>query len=148
MQVKAVNEGDRAAYVSLSDELPAGAVLTEGVTSSSRILHPSENITITYSMRMKKAGSIVIPSAIASFVDPREYEDIVYSRRFLLSVSDPDEQSGYGQADYDDASQESAANAIRSAGQLETAENDHGIFRIFYDLIEAVSQYISNLRQK
>ncbi len=149
MQVKAVNEGDRAAYVSLSDELPAGAVLTEGVTSSSRILHPSENITINYSLRMKKAGSIVIPSATASFVDPREYEDVVYSRRFLLSVSDPDEQSGYDLADhYDDASRESAGDTTLSAERPETAEKDHGIFRIFYDLIEAVSQYISNLRQK
>jgi hypothetical protein len=149
MQVRAVNEGDRAAYVSLSDELPAGAVLMEGVTSRSKILHPSENITITYSLRMDKAGSIVIPSAVANFVDPREYEDIAYSRRYMLSVSDPSDQSSYDQAGYyGDASPEDAANATRSPEQPETVEKNHGMFRIFYDLIDAFRQFISDLKQK
>lgn len=146
MRVTAVNEGDRAAYVSVSDELPQGAVLMEGTTGSSRILYPSENITLEYSLRMGKAGNIVMPSAKASFKDPRDYEDVVYSRRYMLYVREYGEQDR--PADYYDTGYPEYTSAGESAEQPEPLKEDHGMFRIFYDLIDAVRQLISGLRQK
>jgi uncharacterized repeat protein (TIGR01451 family) len=149
IQVSAVNEGDRAAYVSVSDDIPTGAMLVEGTISSSKILHPSENITLTYSLRMDKAGSVVMPSAKATFTDPRDYEDIVNSRRYILYVTDEYEQDGYEQDGYyDDIYQEDASYDSINAEQPAVVKEEHGIFQIFYDLADAVKQFISNLRQK
>ena len=149
IQVSAVNEGDRAAYVSVSDEIPMGAVLVGGSISSSKILHPSENITLTYSLRMDKAGSIVMPSAKASFTDPRDYKDIAYSRRYMLYVADEYGQGGYEQDGYyDDFPQDYSFYDNINEEQSEIVEEDHGIFQIFYDLMDAVKKFISNLRQK
>jgi len=149
IQVSAVNEGDRAAYVSVSDEIATGAVLVGGTISSSKILHPSENITLTYSLRMDKAGSVVMPSAKATFTDPRDYEDTVNSRRYMLYVADEYGQDGYEQDGYyDDISPEDASYDSINAEQPAVVKEDHGIFRIFYDLADAVKQFISNLRQK
>jgi len=149
IQVSAVNEGDRAAYVSVSDEIPMGAVLVGGSISSNKILHPSENITLTYSLRMGKAGNIVMPSAKASFTDPRDYRDIAYSRRYILYVADEYGQGGYEQDSYyDNFPQDSSFDDSRNAEQPEVVKEEHGMFRIFYDLADAVKQFISNLRQK
>lgn len=148
MQVIAVNEGDRAAYVSVSDELPAGGVLVEGATSSSKILYPSESITFTYSIKVGKAGNIVIPSAAASYTDPRDYEDVVYSRRYIMHVSDYGEQAGYEQADSGDDLYQDIPDFSEVTEQPETVEEDHGIFQIFYDLMDAIGQFVSRLRQK
>lgn len=146
MQVTAVNEGDRAAYVSVSDELPLGAVLMEGSTSSSRILYPSENITLVYSIRMGKAGNIVMPSAKASFKDPRDYEDVVYSRRYMLHVREYGERDR--QTDYYETAYLEDMSTDEIAEQPEPLREDHGIFQIFYDLMDAVRKFISRLRQK
>lgn len=146
MQVTAVNEGDRAAYVSVSDELPLGAVLMEGSTSSSRILYPSENITLVYSIRMGKAGNIVMPSAKASFKDPRDYEDVVYSRRYMLHVREYGERDR--QTDYYETAYLEDMSTDEIAEQPEPLREDHGIFQIFYDLMDAVRKFISGLRQK
>lgn len=146
MQVTAVNEGDRAAYVSVSDELPLDAVLMEGSTSSSRILYPSENITLVYSIRMGKAGNIVMPSAKASFKDPRDYEDVVYSRRYILYVWEDGERDR--QIDYYETAYLEDMSTDEIAEQPEPLKEDHGMFQIFYDLMDAVRQFISGLRQK
>ncbi|MDP2216109.1 MAG: hypothetical protein Q8J68_02315 [Methanolobus sp.] len=149
IQVSAVNEGDRAAYVSVSDEIPLEAVLVGGSISSSKILHPSENITLTYSLRMDKAGSIVMPSAKASFTDPRDYKDIAYSRRYMLYVADEHGQGGYEQDGYyDKFPQASSFYDNINSEQPEIVQEDHGMFQIFYDLMDAVKKFISNLRQK
>lgn len=146
MQVMAVNEGDRAAYVSVSDELPLGAVLVEGTTSNSRIVYPSESITLDYSIRLGKAGNIVMPSAKASFTDPRDYGDVVYSRRYMLYVREYGEQDR--QTDDYDAGYPEDMSTDESAEQPEPLKEDHGMFQVFYDLMGAARQFISGLRQK
>ena len=80
------NEGDRAAHVEITDEIPAGAVLVSGKTADDIVLQPSSNITIQYIMRMDRVGDIVIPSAKAKFMDAKGYGDTVESKRQIISV--------------------------------------------------------------
>ncbi|HJH30489.1 MAG TPA: hypothetical protein C5S51_12535 [Methanosarcinaceae archaeon] len=80
------NEGDRAAHVYITDEIPAGAVLLSGKTGDDIVLQPSSNHTIKYTMRMDRIGDIVIPSAKAVFLDAKGYGGTVESKKMIISV--------------------------------------------------------------
>lgn len=140
------NSGDRATYVSVSDELPFGAVLLSGDTSGSKVLHPADTLSLTYSIRMDKSGEIVIPSVKAESVDSKEYEQTVYSKRFFVRVSDqpvipdyekaeeePVELSAENTVDTDD----SAENDV-SENTAPVVEEDHGMLQPLYDLLDRI----------
>ena len=80
------NEGDRAAHVDITDEIPAGAVLVSGKTGDDIVLQPSSNHTIQYTIRMDRIGDIVIPSAKAVFLDAKGYSGTVESKMMIISV--------------------------------------------------------------
>ncbi|KXS40752.1 MAG: hypothetical protein AWU59_2406 [Methanolobus sp. T82-4] len=140
------NSGDRATYVSVSDELPFGAVLLSGDTSGSKVLHPADTLRLRYSIRMDKGGEIVIPSVKAESVDSKEYEQTVYSKRFFVRVSDqpvipdyekaeeePVELSAENTVDTDD----SAENDV-SENTAPVVEEDHGMLQPLYDLLDRI----------
>lgn len=80
------NEGDRAAHVDITDEIPAGAVLLSGKIGDDLVLQPSSNFTIQYTMRMDRTGDIAIPSAKAVFLDAKGYGGTVESKKMIISV--------------------------------------------------------------
>ena len=61
--IDVVNDGDRAAHITVSDQLPAGATVISGVAGGSLVLHPEDTFSLNYTVRMDRAGDIVIPSA-------------------------------------------------------------------------------------
>ncbi|MBN2111332.1 MAG: hypothetical protein JW705_09670 [Methanosarcinaceae archaeon] len=150
------NEGDRAAYVSVCDEIPLGAVLLSGDTCETKVLHPSDRMNLTYSMQMDLAGSIVIPSVKAKFVDSKEYEGTVYSRRSLVHVSDP------SRSIEDDLTVEgpvipsgdslfhtnvSGEGFYDGDGPLGTEpDEDHGIFQFAYDLLNLIKVLLADIK--
>ncbi|TGC09175.1 DUF11 domain-containing protein [Methanolobus halotolerans] len=143
------NEGNRATYVSVSDEIPPGAVLVSGETSGGKVLHPADSLDLTYSVRMKMAGNIVIPSVKVKSVDSKEYEDTVYSRRFLLQVSDPSQSSDSDRFENDrdgpaDGQFENnyAEDTVPTA---ETEKEDYGKFQFFFDLLDSIKGYLGNI---
>ncbi len=149
VQVTAINEGDRAAYASLSDELPPGAVLIDGSMRGTKVVHPMGNISINYSMRLEKADNFVMPSAKLSFTDPREYKDTVCSRRYMVSMSGPDEvqtqvppEDSTLVEDMEDRYQE-PLEVLPDKGPEHVEKKDHGIFQVLYDLIDAIKKYFS-----
>ena len=80
------NEGDRAAHVYISDEIPAGTTKVSGETSADMVLQPSSNYTMQYSIKMGRIGDIIIPSANAKFLDAKGYGDTVGSNKYIISV--------------------------------------------------------------
>ncbi|MBW6471187.1 MAG: hypothetical protein K0A90_08210, partial [Methanosarcinaceae archaeon] len=80
------NEGDRAAHVYISDEIPAGTTKLSGETSADMVLQPSRNYTMQYSIKMDRIGDITIPSAKAQFMDAKRYGDIIESKKQIISV--------------------------------------------------------------
>ena len=82
------NEGDRAAHVKITDDIPAGAVLVSGKTDGDIVLHPSCNCTIQYTIRMDRGGDIAIPSAKVVFSDAKGHGGTVESKKMIISVMD------------------------------------------------------------
>jgi len=140
------NAGDRATYVSVSDELPLGTVLLSGDISDSKVLHPDDTMNLTYSIRMDKEGKIIIPSVRAESVDSKEYEQTVCSKRFFVLVSDQSVIPYNEQAEDDPdelpaesthSVEESAENEV-SEDTAPVVEEDHGILQPLYDLLEKI----------
>ncbi len=140
------NSGDRATYVSVSDELPFGAVLLSGDTSGSKVLHPADTLRLRYSIRMDKGGEIVIPSARVESVDSKEYEETVFSKRFFVRVSDQpvipdDEQSEEDSGELPAESTHSEEESVESDISGDTApvvEDNHGMLQPLYDLLDRI----------
>ncbi len=80
------NEGDRAAHVKISDDIPAGTTKISGETSADMVLQPSSNYTMQYSIKMDRIGDIIIPSAKVVFLDAKGYGGIVESKKMIISV--------------------------------------------------------------
>jgi uncharacterized repeat protein (TIGR01451 family) len=154
------NDGDRAAHVSFTDELPQGAVLLDGDMSLSRVLHPDDNLSLTYSMRMDKGGRIVVPSAKVRFIDSKEYEGLIYSSRHVLNVGDVSAVSEYdpdedyrdylndiygdsGESDGDDYENEYGLNDELALDVVLDEEKDHGIFQPVFNLIDYIKGFFS-----
>lgn len=148
------NEGDRATYVSVSDEIPRGAVLLSGDMSGSKVLHPSGMLSLSYSVRMDLAGNILIPSAKVKSVDSKEYEDTVYSRRLLVEVSDPSQyiENEWAEEDMSDLNEDYMDYADESAyaedivSETVTQKEDHGMFQFAYDLLDSIKSFVANIR--
>lgn len=158
VNVSLSNDGDRAAHVSLMDELPPGGVLIDGDMGVSRVFHPGDNISITYSMRMDKEGRIIVPSAKARFIDSKEYEGLVYSSRVVLNVghvpeivdSDFDDDyldyldDNYEPESEDTYGSEYSDEAISNTVDDGSGEKEHGIFQPVFDLIDYIKSFFSN----
>jgi hypothetical protein len=84
IKVNISNEGDRAAYVRISDELPAGATLLSGRTTGEMVLQPSTNYTINYSIQADRKKDIILPAATVTFVDAKGYGDTIGSTRIVV----------------------------------------------------------------
>ena len=80
------NEGDRAAHVKISDDIPAGTTKISGETSGDMVLQPSSNYTMQYSIKMDRIGDIIIPSAKVVFLDAKGYGGTVESKKMIISV--------------------------------------------------------------
>jgi uncharacterized repeat protein (TIGR01451 family) len=150
------NAGDRAAHVRVSDQLPLGSVLISGKNDLSRVLPAEENVSLEYSIRMEKTGDIVIPSAQADFVDSKEYEGTVYSRKQVIQVLGPgfvsDTTDSSGQVGNDNISQvedgEYAANASDSALNTTETKEDHGKLQFLYDILDSIIEFLKNTKDK
>jgi len=148
------NEGDRAAHVSISDQLPIGATLISSNTGMDSVLHPGAKISLDYSVRMEKSGDIVIPAAQVKFMDSKEYEGIIYSQKQLMHVLDPDEtvpDNLYGDLDHTKESsyeEEYAGNAAQSDETMLEKKQDHGKLQFLYDILDSISQFLKNTKDK
>lgn len=149
-----VNEGDRAAHVTVSDQLPVGAVLLEGNTGISRVLQAEDSISLSYSMRMDRAGDVVVPSVQAKFVDSKEYEGTVHSKKFLLQVRDPNEEitdmyeEEYSDDLYDETSDVSDDTVPVEEAATTEVEEDHGRLQFLYDILNSITEFLSNTKDK
>ncbi|WP_340818477.1 hypothetical protein [Methanolobus sp. WCC4] len=148
-----VNEGDRAAHVTVSDQLPLGAVLLDGDTGMSRVLKAEDNISLSYSMRMDKIGDVTVPPAQIRFVDSKEYEGTVYSEKMLMKVRDPAEviESSYEEeypADaYGDGYSEDVSTNAEETGVTEETE-DHGKLQFLYDILDSITGFLKDTKDK
>lgn len=151
------NEGDRAAHVSVSDQLPVGAVLISSNTGMDSVLHPGANISLDYSVRMEKSGDIVVPAAWVRFVDSKEYEGMAYSQKQLMHVLNPDEttsEDAYGYPDYpegtssDEEYSEYAGDAAQTDESMPEEEKDHGKLQFLYDFLDSISEFLKNTKDK
>ncbi|MBN2488926.1 MAG: hypothetical protein JXA98_07860 [Methanosarcinaceae archaeon] len=84
IKVNVNNEGDRAAHVRISDELPAGATLLSGRITNELVLQPSTNYTINYSIQVDRTNDIILPAATVTFVDAKGYSDTIRSTRIVV----------------------------------------------------------------
>ncbi|WP_094228507.1 COG1470 family protein [Methanolobus psychrotolerans] len=151
------NEGDRAAYVTVSDQLPVGAVLLSGDTGKSRVLRADESFSLTYSVRMDKAGDIVIPATRAKFVDSKEYEGTVYSIKKLIHVKDPnevmtedayDDQVYSDDYSYDEEYEAYQDDAVQTGQSVAGEEEDHGKLQFLYDILGSIADFLKNTKDK
>ncbi|MBP1909105.1 hypothetical protein [Methanolobus bombayensis] len=155
ISVEVVNEGDRAAYVSLSDQPPIGGKVISGVMGGSLVLHPDNTFLVEYSVRMDKVGDIVIPSATAKFVDSNEYSGTAYSKRSILQVIDPDVvvASSSGNKEITDETHieetvQSDASPEQSSQNFAETEEDHGKLQVLYDILDRITEFLNNTKEK
>jgi uncharacterized repeat protein (TIGR01451 family) len=153
--IDVVNDGDRAAHITVSDQLPAGASVISGVTGGGLVLHPEDTFSLNYTVRMDKAGDIVIPSAKVKFVDSSEYSGNVYSKKFILQVFDPDVvvATSAGSEDIEDDVDytEETVVADESFNQTQESaepEEDHGKLQFLYDILDKITEFLSNTKDK
>ncbi|WMW24870.1 hypothetical protein RE474_12415 [Methanolobus sediminis] len=148
VSVDVVNEGDRAAYISLSDQLPPGGKILSGGMGGSLVLHPDDTFSVEYALQMNKEGEIVIPSAVVKFVDSSEYSGTSYSKKFILPVLDPDVvmETSTGSEDIDDDYayiEETVENDefSQESQTFEEPEEDHGKLQFLYDILDMVTGF-------
>lgn len=149
-----MNEGDRAAQVTVSDQLPLGAVLLSGDTGISHVLQAEDSLSMNYSIRMDKAGEIIIPSARVKFIDSKEYEGAAYSDKMVIQVQDPDEilespyADDYLNSTYEEEYEEPVSD---NAGEMQdVAEEtvDHGKLQFLYDILDSVTGFLKDTKDK
>ncbi len=156
--VNVLNEGDRAAYVKVNDHLPVGAVLIAGDTGKSRVVHAKDNFSFSYSVRMNKAGDIIIPVAMAEFVDSKEYEGTVYSNKELIRVQNTNEATTSVAVDESVTSDNTySANDPEISDPAKTDETsqdqqeeieDHGKLQFLYDVLGSITNILKNTKDK
>ncbi|MDK2826953.1 hypothetical protein SAMN04488589_1819 [Methanolobus vulcani] len=146
--INVLNQGDRAAYITVSDQLPAGGNIVSGVTGGSMVLHPEDNFSLNYTVRMDKAGDIVIPSAKVKFVDSKDYSGNAYSKKFILQVLDPDadvsSSAGTENTDVNTTYNEETAFSNESSQQSQNTTEpvvDHGKLQFLYDILDMVTGF-------
>jgi hypothetical protein len=151
ISVDVVNEGDRAAYITLSDQLPLGAKILSGVMGGSLVLHPDKTFSVEYTVRMDKEGEIVIPSATVKFIDSYEYSGTSYSKKTLVQVNDPDVvmASSSGTEDIeDDTTIEEIVVSDNSSQDSVESEVDHGKLQFLYDILDKIMEVLKNTKDK
>ncbi|WMW22724.1 hypothetical protein RE476_02575 [Methanolobus mangrovi] len=150
------NEGDRSVRLAVSDQLPIGAVLISGDTGVNSVLHSDSSISLSYSVRMDKAGDIIIPAGQAKFVDSKEYEGIVYSEKQLIHVLDPDEtiyaesydDSAYFDETSYDGEYQDIGDISETVADVAEEEEDHGKLQFLYDILGSITGFLKNTKDK
>jgi hypothetical protein len=154
--IDVVNEGDRAAHITVSDQLPAGASIISGVTGGSLVLHPEDTFSLNYTVRMDKSGDILIPSSKVKFVDSNEYSGNEYSKKFIVQVLDPDVvvAASSGSEDIEDDLEEYSEEKVETTESSQQVQNstepevDHGKLQILYDILDKVTEFLKNTKDK
>ncbi|MBP2029697.1 hypothetical protein J2755_000617 [Methanohalophilus levihalophilus] len=90
--VNITNEGDRAAYTSIVDTLPPETTLAAGSLEFSKVLVPSDEESISYSIFTPMKDTVSIPSVTAEFSDSKGYSKTVKSKSLIFD-------SGFGTDD-------------------------------------------------
>ncbi|MEA1905760.1 MAG: hypothetical protein U9N12_02225 [Euryarchaeota archaeon] len=85
--IEVVNTGNEVASVNVTDHLPPGAMLTDGMLGANMILAAGESQSFSYNMRMPTAGSVELPPAVAHFVDTHYYEGTIVSETGSITVN-------------------------------------------------------------
>ncbi|AEH60416.1 hypothetical protein Mzhil_0546 [Methanosalsum zhilinae DSM 4017] len=102
------NKGNRAANVKFKDEIPDFFKYVDGDTRINKVLQPSGEHSIQYSVEVIESGSLVIPSAEVLATDTRGIEYLFISERIGLEVSNgdrpyiEDDNGEYGHSDVPD----------------------------------------------
>lgn len=147
------NEGDRAAHIQVSDQLPLGSVLVAGKTDLSQVLRANESVSLEYSIKMTRTGAITVPAGQADFVDSKEYEGTAYSKKQLIQVLGP----GYnpdasGEADSNNSSSGGDYEQYNSSSQNQSdagaAAEDHGRLQFLYDILDSITGFLKNIKDK
>jgi len=85
--VRAENTGNVLAHVNVTDYLPEGAALVNGVLNAKKVLKEGEELVFGYAMQINRSGSIELPPATAHFVDTHDYEGTVLSEKISIAVN-------------------------------------------------------------
>ena len=85
--IEVKNTGNVLASVDVVDQLPEGAVLTDGVPGADVVLRAGETHTFDYSMKINSTGSVELPPAVAHFADTQDYGGTVVSDNISITVN-------------------------------------------------------------
>ena len=142
IKVHALNEGNRAAYVSIVDTLPTGTSLVSGSPELSKVIIPSNGETISYRVFTPMTDKVSIPSATVEFSDSKGYSRTIRSKPLLFD-------SGFGTEDY--ASAEETVNAsseVVAENNSSSLPEEPGIYSSFpqYEKITSIKDlYVQTL---
>jgi len=87
VEILVKNTGNVLASIDVADPLPGGAVLIDGASGGKAVLAAGESHTFGYRMRMNRAGSVELPSAVAHFADTHDYDGTVVSEKTSITVN-------------------------------------------------------------
>ncbi|MCG7849549.1 MAG: DUF11 domain-containing protein [ANME-2 cluster archaeon] len=87
--VAAENQGNHAAFLTLSDEIPSFSQFVDGsLNDSGMVLKPGKTLAINYQLTIEELGDFRFPSATGQYAAMHD-NGIVYSTRPMIHVSKP-----------------------------------------------------------
>ncbi|WP_445475917.1 hypothetical protein ACT9XH_04075 [Methanococcoides methylutens] len=91
--IKVNNEGNRAAYVEIKDEMLPNSILVEGKTEAEMVIFPDKVKTLEYSLRIEDIKiNTIVPSAEVYFSDSKGYSDTFKTKRSYLFEHEEEEE--------------------------------------------------------
>ncbi|UGV41178.1 hypothetical protein J7W08_02405 [Methanococcoides orientis] len=89
--IKVKNEGNRAAYVEINDEMLPNSVIMQGKTATEMVIFPDKIKTLEYSIRIEEIeGNLIVPSAKVYFSDSKGFSDTFKTKKFYLLEKEED----------------------------------------------------------
>jgi hypothetical protein len=83
--IEVKNEGNRAAYVEINDEMLPNSIVMEGKTATEMVIFPDKVKTLEYSIRIEDIKvNPIVPSAEVYFSDSKGYSDTFKTKKFYL----------------------------------------------------------------
>ncbi len=154
--IDVINEGNRAARVSISDYLMPGAVLISGNTDKSGVIQAGNRMSLNYTVSMQRAGDILVPSAEVIFVDSKEYRGTVRSMRKMVHVHDPldpmsdisSEQAYQDPYQYYDNGQEQHSQDNLHDQDTNDNVKDRGRLQFLYNIFDPFITFLKNTKDK
>ncbi|SES93346.1 hypothetical protein SAMN04488587_1653 [Methanococcoides vulcani] len=140
--VKVKNEGNRAAYVEIKDEMLQNSVLMEGKTAYEMVIFPDKVKTLEYSLRIEDTKiNPIVPSAEIYFSDSKGYSDTFKTKRFYL-FEEEEEIPEPIEIPEDDLETEVSENATESDGE-DIEYPSFGRIRSVKDIIDNTMRIIN-----